>query len=121
MADEMAAQVEVPAPDVNPPPKIMAWMSDEYSRRCGPTPAVITGKPVVLGGSLGRDAATGRGSFICLDHLAKSRQWLREETTAAIQGYGNAGSWLGLIPEERGYPVIAVSGSRGAAFNPKGR
>jgi len=120
IADAIGPTVDVPAPDVNTTPQIMAWMADEYSRRYGPNPAVITGKPVVLGGSLGRDAATGRGSFICLDRLVRARRWLREETTVAIQGYGNAGSWLGLILEEMGYPVVAVSDSRGVAFNARG-
>jgi len=120
IADAIGPTVDVPAPDVNTTPQIMAWMADEYSRRYGPNPAVITGKPVVLGGSLGRDAATGRGSFICLDRLVRARHWLREDTTVAIQGYGNAGSWLGLILEEMGYPVMAVSDSRGVAFNARG-
>ena len=120
IADAIGPTVDVPAPDVNTTPQIRAWMADEYSRRYGPNPAVITGKPVVLGGSLGRDAATGRGSFICLDRLVRARHWLREDTTVAIQGYGNAGSWLGLILEEMGYPVIAVSDSRGVAFDARG-
>jgi glutamate dehydrogenase (NAD(P)+) len=120
IADVIGAQVDIPAPDVNTTPQIMAWMADEYSRRYGPTPAVITGKPVVMGGSLGRDAATGRGSFICLEHLARHRKWLREETSVAIEGFGNAGSWLAIILEEMGYPVIAVSDSRGAVYDPRG-
>jgi glutamate dehydrogenase/leucine dehydrogenase len=77
---------------------------------------VITGKPVVLGGSLGRDAATGRGSAICLERLVKARGWRREDTPVAVQGYGNAGSWLAVILEELGYPVVAVSDSRGGVF-----
>ena len=120
IAEVIGPQVDVPAPDVNTTPQIMAWMADEYSRRYGPNPAVITGKPVVVGGSLGRDSATGRGSFICLDRLVRARHWLREDTSVAIEGYGNAGSWLAVILEEMGYPVVAVSDSRGAIYNPAG-
>jgi glutamate dehydrogenase (NAD(P)+) len=116
IADVIGPQVDVPAPDVNTTPQIMGWMADEYSRRYGPNPAVITGKPVVLGGSLGRDAATGRGSAICLERLVKARGWRREDTPVAVQGYGNAGSWLAVILEELGYPVVAVSDSRGGVF-----
>ena len=120
IAEVIGPQVDVPAPDVNTTPQIMAWMSDEYSRRYGPNPAVITGKPVVVGGSLGRDAATGRGSAICLDRLTKARNWRREEVSVAIQGYGNAGSWLAVILHEMGYPIIAVSDSKGGILNEKG-
>jgi glutamate dehydrogenase (NAD(P)+) len=116
IADSIGPQVDIPAPDVNTTPQIMGWMADEYSRKYGPNPAVITGKPVVLGGSLGRDAATGRGSAICLERLVKARGWSREETPVAIEGYGNAGSWLAVILEELGYPVVAVSDTRGAIF-----
>jgi glutamate dehydrogenase (NAD(P)+) len=120
IADVIGPHVDVPAPDVNTTPQIMGWMADEYSRKYGPNPAVITGKPVVLGGSLGRDAATGRGSAICLDRLVKGRGWSRADTTVAIEGYGNAGSWLAVILEELGYPVIAVSDSTGAVFSERG-
>ncbi len=113
IADVIGPQVDVPAPDVNTNPTIMGWMSDEYSRRYGPNPAVITGKPVVLGGSLGRDAATGRGSAICLERLVKARGWRREDTPVAVQGYGNAGSWLAVILHDLGYSVLAVSDSGG--------
>jgi len=120
IADAIGPHVDVPAPDVNTTPQIMGWMADEYSRQYGPNPAVITGKPVVLGGSLGRDAATGRGSVICLERLVKARGWAREDTPVAVQGYGNAGSWLAVILEELGYPVVAVSDSRGAVVSGRG-
>jgi glutamate dehydrogenase (NAD(P)+) len=120
IADAIGPQVDVPAPDVNTTPQIMGWMADEYSRKYGPNPAVITGKPVVLGGSLGRDAATGRGSAICLERLVKARGWRREETPVAVQGYGNAGSWLAVILEDLGYPIVAVSDSRGAVVADRG-
>jgi glutamate dehydrogenase (NAD(P)+) len=120
IADSIGPQVDVPAPDVNTTPQIMGWMADEYSRKYGPNPAVITGKPVVLGGSLGRDAATGRGSAICLERLVKARGWRREETPVAVQGYGNAGSWLAVILDDLGYPIVAVSDTRGGVVADRG-
>ncbi|HYU57806.1 MAG TPA: Glu/Leu/Phe/Val dehydrogenase, partial [Actinomycetota bacterium] len=120
IADLIGPDVDVPAPDVNTNPRIMGWMVDEYARRYGPTPAVITGKPVVLGGSLGRDAATGRGAALCLDRLARARGWARAEAPLAIQGYGNAGSWLARIAAGMGYPVVAASDSRGAIVSHRG-
>jgi glutamate dehydrogenase (NAD(P)+) len=120
IADSIGPQVDVPAPDVNTTPQIMGWMADEYSRKYGPNPAVITGKPVVLGGSLGRDAATGRGSAICLERLVKARGWRREETPVAVQGFGNAGSWLAVILDDLGYPIVAVSDTRGGVLADRG-
>jgi glutamate dehydrogenase/leucine dehydrogenase len=120
IADVIGPHVDIPAPDVNTGPREMGWMADEYSRRYGPNPAVITGKPVVLGGSLGRDAATGRGAAICLERLVKARGWRREDTTVAVEGYGNAGSWLALILDDLGYPVVGVSDSRGAVVSTTG-
>jgi glutamate dehydrogenase (NAD(P)+) len=120
IADAIGPHVDVPAPDVNTTPQIMGWMADEYARKYGPNPAVITGKPVVLGGSLGRDAATGRGSLICLERLVKARGWRREDTPVAIQGYGNAGSWLAILAQELGYPIVAVSDSSGAVVSDRG-
>jgi glutamate dehydrogenase (NAD(P)+) len=120
IADVIGPHVDVPAPDVNTTPQIMGWMADEYARKYGPNPAVITGKPLVLGGSLGRDAATGRGSVICLERLVKARGWRREDTPLAIQGYGNAGSWLAILAQELGYPIVAVSDSSGAVVSDRG-
>jgi glutamate dehydrogenase/leucine dehydrogenase len=120
IADVIGPNVDVPAPDVNTTPQIMAWMADEYARRYGPNPAVITGKPVSVGGSLGRDAATGRGGLICLDRLVRARGWKREETPLAIEGYGNAGSWLAVLAAAIGYPIAAISDSQGTVANPKG-
>jgi glutamate dehydrogenase/leucine dehydrogenase len=113
IADVIGPNVDVPAPDINTNPQIMGWMADEYARRYGPHPAVITGKPLSVGGSLGRDSATGRGALICLDNIVRARGWRREETTLAIEGYGNAGSWLAVLAAELGYPVVAVSDSKG--------
>lgn len=120
IADVLGPHVDVPAPDVNTTPQIMAWMADEYGRYHGRSPAVITGKPVSFGGSLGRDAATGRGAAICLDRYARAKGWDREATSVAVQGYGNAGSWLAVILEEMGYPVAAVSDSTGGIVSSRG-
>jgi glutamate dehydrogenase (NAD(P)+) len=111
---------DIPAPDVNTGPREMAWMYDEYSRVNGDSPAVITGKPVALGGSLGRDAATGRGALLCLDRIAHHRGWTREKIRLAVEGYGNAGSWFAVLAHNLGYQVVAVSDSKGAIHNPEG-
>jgi glutamate dehydrogenase (NAD(P)+) len=111
---------DIPAPDVNTGPREMAWMYDEYSRVNGDSPAVITGKPVALGGSLGRDAATGRGALLCLDRIAHHRGWTRERIRLAVEGYGNAGSWFAVLAHNLGYQVVAVSDSKGAILNPEG-
>jgi glutamate dehydrogenase (NAD(P)+) len=111
---------DIPAPDVNTGPREMAWMYDEYSRIHGDSPAVVTGKPVELGGSLGRDAATGRGALICLDRIARHRGWTREKIRVAVEGYGNAGSWFAILAHAMGYQVVAVSDTRGAIRNPEG-
>ena len=111
---------DIPAPDVNTGPREMAWMYDEYSRSRGDSPAVITGKPIGLGGSLGRDAATGRGALFVLDRIARSRRWTREHILVAVEGYGNAGAWFAQLAHQMGYRVVAVSDSRGAIANPEG-
>jgi glutamate dehydrogenase/leucine dehydrogenase len=120
IADVIGPNVDVPAPDVNTNPQIMGWMADEYSRRYGPNPAVITGKPISVGGSLGRESATGRGALICLDQVVRARGWRRDETTLAIEGYGNAGSWLAVLAAELGYPIVAVSDSKGGIHSTHG-
>lgn len=111
---------DIPAPDVNTGPREMAWMYDEYSRSKGDSPAVITGKPVGLGGSLGRDAATGRGALFALDRIARSRRWTREHIRLAVEGFGNAGAWFAQLAHQLGYRVVAVSDSRGGIVNPEG-
>jgi glutamate dehydrogenase (NAD(P)+) len=111
---------DIPAPDVNTGPREMAWMYDEYSKSRGDSPAVITGKPVGLGGSLGRDAATGRGALVALDRIARSRRWTREQIRVAVEGFGNAGSWFAELAHGSGYRVVAVSDSKGAIVNPEG-
>jgi glutamate dehydrogenase (NAD(P)+) len=117
---EVGPYRDVPAPDVNTGPREMAWMYDEYAKLHGDTPGVITGKPIALGGSLGRDAATGRGALFCLDRIAQHRGWTREKIRIAVEGYGNAGSWFAILARQMGYEVVALSDSKGAIHNPEG-
>src|SRR3989338_446156 len=112
---------DIPAPDVNTDSQIMAWMMDEFSRGVGYTvPAVVTGKPIVLGGSLGRNEATARGTFITAIKALKYTKLLGEEKTVAIQGFGNAGSIAARPFPEARFKVIAISDSKGGVVNSNG-
>ncbi len=112
---------DIPAPDVYTNPTIMEWMADEYGKIVGkPTPAVITGKPVEKGGSLGRDDATARGGFFVLQEAMKHLGKSPKDTTVAIQGFGNAGSHFAKLAEEAGYKIVAVSDSKAAIHAPNG-
>lgn len=121
IADFVGPETDIPAPDVYTNERIMGWMMEEYSslmrRR---VPAVITGKPIALGGSLGRGTATGRGGFVCLRELARLRGWKPGEVRVAIQGFGNAGQSIAQLLHSAGYKVVAVSDSRGAIYSAKG-
>jgi glutamate dehydrogenase (NADP+) len=115
--------IDVPAPDVNTNALIMAWMSDEYSMFAGRRqPAVITGKPVAMGGSLGREDATGRGGFHCLTELAAKMGWdiKKQKRTVAVQGFGNVGEYFARLAAADGWTVVAVSDSQGGMYNPNG-
>lgn len=112
---------DVPAPDVGTDAQIMAWMMDTYSQQVGyAVPGVVTGKPLALGGSLGREEATGRGvvyvTLAALRHLKLSL----ENATVAIQGFGNVGSHTARIMQQQGARVIAVSDVNGGIYNEKG-
>lgn len=121
MADVIGPDRDIPAPDVYTDERIMGWMADEYQAiHRKSTPAVITGKPVALGGSLGRSEATGRGAFLALREFAKRRDLVPAETRVAIQGFGNAGSTVGLLLDQAGYRVVAVSDERGGVFSEQG-
>jgi glutamate dehydrogenase (NADP+) len=112
---------DIPAPDVYTNDMIMGWMMDEYSKIVHQySPAVITGKPVALGGSLGRGDATGRGAYYCIKELEKTRQWNPNQITVAIQGFGNAGQHVASLLHKDGYKIVAVSDSRGAIYSDKG-
>jgi glutamate dehydrogenase (NAD(P)+) len=113
---------DVPAPDVYTTPQIMAWMMDEYAFLKGQNEfGVITGKPLALGGSAGRGDATARGGIYTLREAAKVQGIELKGAKAAIQGYGNAGSFAHKLGEELlGLQIVAVSDSRGGIYNPKG-
>src|SRR5262245_17034565 len=98
----------------------MPWIVDEYEKFHGHAPGVVTGKPVELGGSLGRDAATGRGLLFAAECLFESVGKKVADFTYAIQGFGNVGSWAARLFHEAGGKIIAVSDVSGAVRNPAG-
>ena len=112
---------DVPAPDVGTDAQVMAWIMDTYSQQMGySVPGVVTGKPLSIGGSLGREEATGRGVvYVTLEALRHLKLDIRN-TTVAIQGFGNVGAHTGRIMQECGARVIAVSDVQGGIFNSKG-
>ena len=112
---------DIPAPDVYTTPQIMAWMMDEYEKLTGEhAPGVITGKPLHLGGSEGRGFATAQGGVYVLREAVKKMGMNPSETKVAIQGFGNAGSFMAKILSEDGYKIVAVTDSRGGAMNMDG-
>ncbi|MBI4023059.1 Glu/Leu/Phe/Val dehydrogenase [Candidatus Berkelbacteria bacterium] len=121
IAPFVGPHVDIPAPDVNTNSQTMAWFMDEYSRTTGQHDfGVITGKPLQLGGSLGRDTATAQGgAYVLLRHLAKQDR-KAQGLTVAIQGFGNAGRHAATILEQAGLTIVAVSDSQGGIYNPKG-
>jgi len=121
IADFIGPETDIPAPDLYTTPRIMGWMMDEYSRLAGKrTLAVITGKPPALGGSLGRDTATGRGGYVCIKEHEAEQQWNPSGKTVAIQGFGNAGQAIARLLHADGYRVVAVSDSRGGICRDEG-
>lgn len=117
---DLGPTVDVPAPDVNTTPEIMAWMVDEYKKLTGDkTGATFTGKPVGQGGSAGRSAATGMGGFYVFEAL-RDRAGLNPGATVAIQGMGNVGGHAAQILVEHGYKVVAMSDSQGAIYKESG-
>jgi glutamate dehydrogenase (NAD(P)+) len=111
---------DIPAPDLNTNAQTMAWMMDAYGQRYGYTPAIVTGKPVELGGSYGREAATGRGVVIVTEEAALHLNRPLQGASVAIQGFGNVGSWTARLITEVGCKVVAVSDVRGGIHNPAG-
>lgn len=112
---------DIPAPDMGTGPREMAWLMDEYSRTQGMTiNSVVTGKPLVLGGSLGRTEATGRGVMVSALAAMEKLQINPYKATCAVQGFGNVGSFAALLLAERGVKVVSVSDLSGAYFNEKG-
>jgi len=121
IADFIGPEVDIPAPDVYTNQMIMGWMMDEYSKiQRKRSPGVITGKPIPLGGSLGRDDATGRGAYYCLKQMEQRRGWTPGEITVAVQGFGNAGQAVARLLHADGYRIVAVSDSRGGVYRSAG-
>ena len=111
---------DIPAPDVNTNPQIMAWFMDEYGMINGHTPGIVTGKPIELGGSLGRNAATGKGTAIIARETANLLNMDLEGASVVIQGFGNVGSFAGRFLNEMGSKIIAVSDVNGGLYDPDG-
>lgn len=112
---------DIPAPDVNTNEQIMSWMMDTYSMNSGYcTPGIVTGKPINIGGSLGRTDATGLGIVFTIENAVKYKKMARKGLRVVIQGYGNVGSAVGKFLDESGCKIVAVSSSKGGVYNPKG-
>jgi glutamate dehydrogenase (NAD(P)+) len=112
---------DIPAPDMGTDEQVMAWLMDTYSEQVGYTvPTVVTGKPVVLGGSLGRKEATGRGLVYLIEAGAKHMQLDLKTSTAVVQGFGNVGSNAARFLEELGTRIVAVSDVATGIYNPRG-
>jgi len=116
----IGVNTDIPAPDVNTNAQIMAWFMDEYSQNHGYSPGIVTGKPIDLGGSLGREAATGRGVYFTIREAAAEFEVDLSEATAVIQGFGNVGSFAAKFLHEAGCKVIAVSDVTGGLHEPNG-
>ena len=111
---------DIPAPDVNTNAQVMAWMMDEYGKSHGYQPAIVTGKPIPLGGSQGREAATGRGVVYVLREACPNVGLTVQGMRVAIQGFGNVGSWAGRILAELGAKVVAIQDQNGEIRNDAG-
>jgi glutamate dehydrogenase (NAD(P)+) len=112
--------IDIPAPDVNTNAKVMGWIMDEYSKFNGFSPGVVTGKPLHLFGSDGRDEATGRGVMYVLEEALKERSKSLADVTVAIQGFGNVGSHAARLIAEQGGKVLAVADHLGGVSNANG-
>jgi glutamate dehydrogenase (NAD(P)+) len=119
--DTLGPDSDVPAPDINTNERVMAWIMDTYSMHKRHTvTAVVTGKPVEMGGSLGRREATGRGCMLVTREALKRLRLPIEGTRVAVQGFGNVGSVAAQLMENLGLRVVAVSDKSGGIYNPKG-
>lgn len=117
----LGSDKDVPAPDVYTNATIMNWMREEFEKIIGrPDPGVITGKPVKQGGSEGRGTATAQGGMYCVRELTKKLGWKPENTTVAVQGFGNAGANIAKILRRLGYKIVAVSDSQGGIYRRDG-
>ncbi len=116
----IGAELDIPAPDVSTDGRVMGWMLDEYERIQGHlSPGVITGKPLSIGGSLGRDTATAQGAFYALERAA-TKLHLPKDATVAIQGFGNGGGHLARLLFAAGYRVVAIADSKSTIYRSEG-
>jgi glutamate dehydrogenase/leucine dehydrogenase len=121
LIDVFGPDKDIPAPDMGTGPREMAWLMDEYSKSHGMTVnAVVTGKPLVLGGSLGRTEATGRGVMVTALAAMQKLKINPFQATCAVQGFGNVGSWASQLLEERGLKIMSISDISGAYHNQNG-
>jgi glutamate dehydrogenase (NAD(P)+) len=119
--NEIGPEKDIPAPDVGTDGRVMAWIFDTYSMNKGHSVlGVVTGKPLTIGGSLGREEATARGALYCVREAVRKRQTSLSGITAAVQGFGNVGSFLARFLGEDGAKVVAVSDSGSGLHNPNG-
>ncbi len=118
--DVIGPGLDIPAPDMGTNAQTMAWVVDQYSKYHGWTPSVVTGKPIELGGSQGREAATGRGVVYAIDFMLKDAGKMLAETSFAIQGFGNVGSWAARFLAEEGGKVVALSDLSAVTYNKDG-
>jgi glutamate dehydrogenase (NAD(P)+) len=121
MKDVFGVNKDIPAPDMGTSGREMAWILDEFNKITGESsPGVITGKPIVIGGSLGRDAATGRGVMICTLSALKKMGKDPKKATASVQGFGNVGSHAARLLAEQGITIVAIGDHTGSFYNEKG-
>ncbi|ALD22072.1 Glu/Leu/Phe/Val family dehydrogenase [Hymenobacter sp. DG25A] len=121
LKDVFGPDRDIPAPDMGTGPREMAWLMDEFSKTVGATsPAVVTGKPLVMGGSLGRTEATGRGVMVSALAALKKLGMEPTQVSAAVQGFGNVGSWAAKLLSEKGVKIKGVSDVSGAYWNDNG-
>jgi len=119
--NEIGPEKDIPAPDVGTDGSVMAWIFDTYSMNKGHSVlGVVTGKPLTIGGSLGREEATARGALYCVRDAVAKRDGRLDGMTVAVQGFGNVGSFLAKFLHEEGAKVVAISDSKAALYNPKG-
>ncbi|MBA2311849.1 MAG: glutamate dehydrogenase [Actinobacteria bacterium] len=111
---------DIPAPDMGTNAQTMAWMIDAFGQKNGYTPGIVTGKPVELGGSQGREEATGRGVVMCTLEAAKRKDLQFEGARIAVQGFGNVGYWTAALASEQGASIVAVSDVGGGTYNRNG-
>ncbi len=111
---------DIPGPDMGTNARTMAWMMDAYGQRYGYTPGIVTGKPLDLGGSYGREEATGYGVALVIEQWCWDQGWAVPETSVAIQGFGNVGRWLGMRLYQLGCRVVAISDVNGGVFSEDG-